>query len=218
MKSGRLCVNVAVALAVLLIGAGGAYADPIPLVSGGVFFSRLNDADFVASGDGVSTRAIFGNRDTEAFYPSYFCGSSGSASLCAGNTYDLSDHIVLPGFTANSDIASVFGTITADGSTFMYDSLDLVLTAGTVTAPLDGTVTTPFSMTASAVAINNAGLTRTFEFSGQGTLSVVYTGNNGWLASSYAFETPASTPEPASFLLLGTGALGLLAGRRRRSA
>ena len=218
MRRRRLCVNVTGALIFLTISASGVYADPIPLLSGGVFFSRLNDADFVASGNGVSTRAVFGNRDTEAFYPSYFCGSSGSGSLCAGNTYDLSDHIILPGFTGNSDIASVFGTITADGSTFMYDSLDLVLTAGTLTAPLDGTVRTPFSMAATAMATNNVGVTRTFDFSGQGTLSVFYSGNNGWLASSYTFEPPAATPEPTSLMLLGTGALGLLAGRRRRSA
>jgi hypothetical protein len=210
-------------LRILLVAAAvwsmsaSAIAEPIRIVTRGEGFASEGINSFVLVGEG------FRFEGEEPFGIGAVLGRCVIFLCSPGQTLDLSAHAT-PGLFAPDP--AIF-----DGQTFDPAFLqgDLDFHAGTATVPvtpLDGfaEITAPFSFTGHLSAFDNPELAGNPLFStrllGTGTVSVVFTHSAefGTFAEqvSYRFEdAAAATPEPGTFVLLGSGLVALIARKRR---
>jgi PEP-CTERM motif len=199
----------------LTFSGTAAFADPIRTVTTGQLFSGNDDTGF-----------NFGGVDFQ-FQVTHTLAALVSCTPCTpGTPIDLSSTVAVSGWPA--------GRATIDGQTFnsVFFSGSLNFQAGSVIAP-DGNASvlrfSPFTFTGSLAGFADASLTGTPLFStnlvGAGASpgaralfsnEVVSTGLS-LNQLDYHFDNVSATPEPASLLLLGSGAAWLAAGRRKRS-
>lgn len=202
-------------MAIGLLAIGGvtdARADPVNITSGIINFEIFDGASMTLSGpNGAELSGEIGSANF-AYRPAYACSSSTGG--CAGQTVNLS---VSDSLTSNPSGFHVEAGMIVNSVRYSLDDFSYNITAGNVLTPLNGTVTTPFSFTATATGTSSTGLTRTFDWTGGGSVTAGYGAANGWVSSNYTFSAqPSPTPEPSSVLLLGSAVAGVFIARRRR--
>jgi hypothetical protein len=208
MSSQRVPIVVAV-VAIALGGAWPAAADPIQLVSGAIFYSRGNLAQFAAGSDGGAiVHSDFGNFAAEVWNANHAC-----FDCVPGSAIDLSQSESL--VFGNQEMG-VGGSFRIADAEYWIDSLVFRITSGSVMLP-DSTngqvrLSSPFSFEGVISGRTLAGAALTLSLFGTGVGTATFAGND-WFATSYQFA--AATPEPGTLVLLGGPALALL--RRRRA-
>jgi len=206
----------------VLMFAASAAADPITIVSGTLqtsnFGRRPGEASvqFSLFGDGGFTAS--GGDPENVFDQVLSCFSL--APCAAGTPVNSGATLSFSGIGSSSLVPPGSGPAFFDGSRF-------VLSGEPLTIPLDAgdqiQLQSPFTLTGTLSIAAFNGVTRfdvgRVELTGSGTATTfLQRGPGGYVATSrtFAFESASATPEPASLLLLGTGA-ALLIRRRSRT-
>jgi hypothetical protein len=193
------------------IAAAPAAADPIPLVSGVVSYSRLNLAQLsgnAATGENVNIQ--FGNLLLDSRNPDHAC-----FDCVPGSTISLSQS---ESFTLNGGDNAADGSVRVGGIDYWLQSINFQIDAGSPILPSSSNsainLTSPFSFRGTIVGRTLAGETQTFNFFGGGTATSTFL-DNDWFGTTYRFDPAAATPEPGTLLLLGGPAAFALLRRRR---
>jgi PEP-CTERM motif len=217
MSIRRFRFGLGLAVLLLLLSmAAPAWADRIELVSGGLFYSRQNSAEFraVAPG-GIEIISDFGG-ESESWNPDHAC-----FGCIPGTRINLSQ---TESFNTPEDSAFVGGSVRVDDVDYWVDSMNIRINAPHLTIPdtsNSGGATIDagrFVFRSVIIGTSDAGVTRTFRFHGTGQASILF-GNNDWFWTSYRFADPAAAspvPEPGTMLLFGSGALAALIRRRQQ--
>lgn len=218
-RSQALAVRV-VSLAVaslFLLGATGAFADPVRVIGSGDVYQLVEDGEtgFTFAGNGFRFNGEVSSRPASA------CGP-----CMPGAAFDLSATMTPRLFPP--------GTATVDGRTYdaVFFSGTFNFDAGSVAVPevpMGGAGVfpiAPFSFDGTLAGYANASLTGTPLFStalaGRGIASIGFFNYSGSISAdgfSYTFEDTAPVPEPGSLMLFGSGAawIALRWRTRRRS-
>jgi hypothetical protein len=190
-----------------------AAADPIRLTDGIVNYSRSNAAIF-RTVQPVTIDVLFGSDGGHP--PSHTC-----FGCLPGTPINVSQRESF-GPPAPGELGDL-GVLTIKNVIYSIDAMDFQIDAGTATIPSvpSGVDGGPFLFHASLRGTSSEGMRRTFDFFGTGRVRIDYIRDGGfggipsWFATTYAF---APTPEPGTWLLLGTGlAFGLARHRRHGS-
>ena len=200
---------ILVALGVIVAGVPApAAADPIPLVSGTIRYTRGAPGELSAQTlDGAQIDSIFGNFVREFWDPDHACTGCTPGSIIALSQTES--------FTNEDDAMAALGTVSADGVDYFVQSLDFQIAAASVALPDSANTTvdvsSPFSFLGLVTARSIAGTAIAWDLTGSGIATATFA-NNDWTRTAYEFG--AATPEPGTLLLLGGPVLALL---RRRS-
>jgi hypothetical protein len=216
MIRGALRVVAIAAVVATVPGVRPAAAEPVNILGGTIYYSRQNQATFNLTLLDGWMRGEFGDNDSESWTPSHAC-----FGCTPGSTIDPSVSESMP---ANEDISA--------GGVLNYRGVDYFISNLSFTIDSDP-VTLPSSFNAESLALSSVaqfvlhGLVQGWtdnHFSGQGLsllgygkaqITVLPDGN--WYATTFRFEDPAAVPEPGTFLLFGTGAVGgIMRWRKRR--
>ena len=215
---GAAHVGSLAVVSLFLLGATGAFADPVRVISSGNVYQLVEDGEtgFTFAGSGFRFNGEVSSR------PASTCGP-----CIPGAAFDLSATMTPRLFPP--------GTATIDGRTYdaVFFSGTFNFDAGSVTVPevpMGGSgvyPVAPFSFDGTLAGYADASLTGTPLFStalaGGGMASLGFFNYSGSMSAdgfSYTFEDTAPVPEPGSLLLFGSGA-AWIASRwrsRRRSA
>ncbi len=219
MRLPKLRMTVPLFTALLLLGAvGQAAAEPVTLTSGGIFYSRQNQAEIQAvSLTGINIRGEFGNEGSESWDPDHAC-----FGCTPGTRISLSQS---ESFSNNSDTIGAGGSVRMDGVDYWFDSLSFRINGPHFAIPDTsdfggGTMDAGhFVFHGMITGTSDAGVTRTFRLHGKGRVSIFFS-NNDWFSTNYKFGAPtaAAVPEPGTMLLFGSGAVAALLRRRRQRA
>jgi hypothetical protein len=193
-------------------------ADPIILTGGSFIQNGLGDGFFELEGDGfhLAFGAEFPNVDLmEQCYPCTASGRPLTFGASAGGDFRSG----LPGTFNGVPYATTFFS-----GQFVFTGPTL---SSALLSPSNLTLTAPFSMTGNLTDFTspmrqNPVFTTALAGSGTATAQFSFEGEHPGTTDlfdvrsvTFAFESPAATPEPASILLFGTACL-CLAGLRRR--
>jgi hypothetical protein len=212
VSSLRICAPL---LAVLLLSAvQEAAAEPVTLTSGGIFYSRQNQAEFQAmSLSGIEIRGQFGDEASESWDPDHACfGCTPGARISLSQSES---------FTNDSGSVGAGGSVRLDGVDYWFDSMSFRINAGHIDIPdtsdFGGATMDAgrFVFHGMITGTSDAGVTQTFRVHGKGTVSIFF-GNNDWFSTNYKFAdaSAAAVPEPGTMLLFGSGAVAALVRRR----
>lgn len=198
------------AVAAFLIGgpAAAAGADPISVTGGALTLTNSNTASIILHAPNIYVSGNLSNAAGDSYLPPNGCFEP---SCGAALTLSITDSVS----EANQQVG---GVVIAGRLEYLLESFSYAIHAGHVAPPpstLSTVVVTPFTFAGTLTGVHH-GDTLTLDLIGHGTARALYLGNEGWIRTEYSFSAaPASTPEPASWLLLATGAAGLIANRRR---
>jgi PEP-CTERM motif len=214
------CMSVVVGIG--LLGATQAVADPVT-VTGGHVTAQMTGGTFTLTGDGFSLSGAPPSGYHSGIWECTPCRASDrlnlSLSSSANGSFDD-----LPG---EFDHVQYERTFLAGHLEFRADDMtSAILDAGQTSISMPFTFTGELDNYASFASRATKGSLPVFiaTFSGSGIATAHFTGPfadpNGALffadriTYDFAPDGPLPTPEPASLLLVGTGAAGLLARRR----
>ena len=200
-------------LTVVALSAVAAYGDSVPidnLPMGSVSLTPIDVSQF-----GINWSFSNGGSQTLSGIDSW-----GTCIDFAPGGSSCNPNIVIglnqTGASLNGSVVGIFGTVSIGGANF---ALPASGTTFSVTLPVlfNGSFSTcPFNPLGGCTALNTTGI---FNINGNGTVTLNFTGlqtANGtvWEFSSGTYSL-TSTPEPASIVLLGTGALAIVGKLRR---
>lgn len=201
----RTLATMLLAMMFSLIGQT-AYADAFTITGGRVFYGRLNALEVIFN-DPISV-TFFAGTDSENWAPPY------SLLPREGATVNLS--------TMEPRVDGFFNV----GGTDFTGRGSFSIAAGSVTVPTFDedvlkTATAPFRFRGVFSGVSETGASKTVSLRGRGTTTAVFgssthAGHATWFQSAYIFDNVSPTPEPSTFLLMGT-AVAFVARRLRRS-
>jgi hypothetical protein len=216
MRLDRIRLVMPFCAVLLLLSAVQAAAEPVTLTSGGIFYSRQNQAMFdAASLSGVAIRSDFGG-DSESWDPDHAC-----FGCTPGTRISLTQAEF---FSNDPDLwFGASGAVNVDGVNYWVDTMSFRINGGHIDIPDTSNFGGAFVDAGRFVfhgmitGTSDAGVTQTFRFHGKGTVTVNF-GNNDWFSTNYKFAdaSAAAVPEPGTMLLFGSGAVAALLKRKRR--
>ena len=188
-----------------------AHADPIAVNAGTITLMKSNTASVILHGASVYVDGDVSSPAGDNYLPPNACFEPSCGMALSLSIADSVFH----------DDEQLGGSIIVGGVEYFLQRFSYTIDAGAVTPPPEGLSTVllaPFTFNGSLLA-RHSGTSLTFDLAGHGTAHATYLANDGWLETEYSFTAaPASTPEPTSLLLLGSGAAGIIASGRRRYA